>query len=270
MNWGKTLFILSIILIASVLYNYIQISQFYINKLKLSSRKLINSFKITHISDFHSNERIDLDKLFSEIKKFEPDLIVFTGDIIDSKTEDLYLAFKLLENCKKVTENIYFVSGNHETLNNRRKEFLDGLKSNNIVILDDTSVIFEHNSNKINLLGASFFADKEDYNKIFKGLSEENYNLLLSHSPNRPIRYLDNRIDLILSGHTHGGQVRLPLIGGIVAPGQGLFPKYDKGIINLGNTIMYIDSGLGNSVLPIRLFNRVQITNIEIESKPAA
>ncbi len=89
---------------------------------------------------------------------------------------------------------------------------------------------------------------------------------MLSHSPNRPMAYTTGLEDLILSGHTHGGQVRLPIIGSIVVPGQGFFPKYDKGIYELENTTLYIDSGLGNSLLPpLRLFNRIQISNIIIK-----
>lgn len=76
---------------------------------------------------------------------------------------------------------------------------------------------------------------------------------------------LSGKEDLILSGHTHGGQIRLPLIGAVVAPGQGFFPEYDKGIFRINDTILYIDSGLGNSAAPIRAFNPVQISNIIIE-----
>lgn len=266
MNRGLKKILLGLLILSIVffIYNYIQISQFYVNRIKLKSSKLTSGLKITQITDFHSNERINLDKLFYEIEKFEPDLILLTGDIIDVKTKDLSFAFDLLAKTKRITDDVYFVSGNHELLNDLKEELYEGLKVNGITILDDESLVVEQNLNKINLLGASFFADQEDYKTLFEDIKDETYNLLLSHSPNRPIKYLDKKIDLILAGHTHGGQVRLPFIGGIIAPGQGLFPKYDKGIINLGDTILYIDSGLGNSVFPLRLFNRVQITNIEI------
>ena len=89
----------------------------------------------------------------------------------------------------------------------------------------------------------------------------------LCHKPECYIwSFKDYNIDLMVSGHTHGGQIRLPFIGPIIAPGRGLFPKYDKGIIEIEDTILYIDSGLGNRLVPIRLFNRVQISNIMIGS----
>ncbi len=109
------------------------------------------------------------------------------------------------------------------------------------------------------------FATEEDYEGIIKDINQNNFIILLSHSPNRIIHYSKGVEDLILTGHTHGGQIRLPLLGSIIAPGQGLFPKYDKGLFQLKGTPLYIDSGLGNSTIPVRLFNRVQISNITIK-----
>lgn len=266
-NLRRILLWLIILLIVFFVYNYIQISQFYINKLKLSSNKLTKLLKITQITDFHSNEKINLEKLFDEIKEFKPDLIVLTGDIIDSKTRDLSLAYEIMKQSKAITSRVYFVSGNHETNHILSNEFRTGLDRYEISIMDDKSEIIDIDGQKVNLFGASFFADYNDFEAIFKDINEDNYNILLSHSPNRPIKYLNTNTDLILSGHTHGGQVRLPFIGAIVAPGQGFFPKYDKGMMEFGNTTLYIDSGLGNSLYPIRLFNRVQITNITIEGQ---
>jgi len=267
MNWKRLALSLIIISIVFSFYNYIQISQFYINKLKLSSSKLTKPLKITQITDFHSNENINLEKLFNSIGKFEPDIIVITGDLIDYKTRDLTLGFEILKRSKEITPKVYFVSGNHETNHIFAKEFNKGLDDYGIKVLDNVSETIEIKGDKINLFGASFFAEKEDFEAIFRDIKQVNYNVLLSHSPNRPIKFINNSTDLILSGHTHGGQIRLPFIGGIIAPGQGLFPKYDKGSIEIGNTTLYIDSGLGNSIYPIRLFNRVQITNIEVDPK---
>lgn len=266
MNWKRVALSFLIGIILLVIYNYIQISQFYVNKLKLTSNKL-NKLKITQITDFHSNENINLDKVFKEVSKFKPDMIVITGDLIDYKTTDLTLAFEVLKQATNITSEVYFVSGNHETNHRYSKQFYKGLTDYGIKLLDNSTNIVNINGDEINIFGASFFAGGEDFESIFKDIKEQNYNILLSHSPNRPIKYLNKYTDLILSGHTHGGQVRLPFIGGLIAPGQGLFPKYDKGLMKLGNTNLYIDSGLGNSVAPIRLFNRVQITNIEIEQQ---
>lgn len=265
MSWRKNLIILISIILFIWLYNYWQISQFNIKNIKLSSNKIKQPLKIVQITDFHSNELINLDKMFNKISQFNPDIIVLTGDIIDYKTVDLTLVLNMLDRVKSITSKVYFVSGNHETNHNLEKELHNAFVEKGIKVLDNNTVLIENNGDRINLFGASFFAEQSDFENIFENIKEENYNILLSHSPNRPIRYLNENTDLILSGHTHGGQVRIPIIGAIIAPGQGLFPKYDKGIKKLGNTTLYIDSGLGNSVAPIRMFNRVQYTNIEIE-----
>lgn len=266
MFWRKTIIITALLLIMIFIYNYIQISKAYINKIAIKSKKIAKDIKITQITDFHSNKYIDLDKLFKDIIEYQPDIIVLTGDIIDHKTPDLKLAIELVKKATKINSNVYFVSGNHEDRNPLYPEFENIMKKLGIVILNNESTVIDVNGERINLVGVKFYLNREDYNRAIKDIDKDSYTILLSHSPNRPIKYLTSKEDLILSGHTHGGQVRLPFIGAIIAPGQGLFPKFDKGIIEIENTTLYIDSGLGNSVYPIRLFNRVQISNIVIES----
>ena len=265
MKWQRILLILIIITALIFIYNYIQISKVYINKVKLSSGKISKKIKITQISDYHSNKYINKISLLKKIEEFNSDIIVLTGDIIDFKTIDTRPTLELLEDIVKINKNIYFVSGNHEMKSVLYKEFLHDLENLGIRILDNDKTIVDINGQEINLLGLSFYSTKEDYNKVIEDIDNKKYTILLSHSPNRPLSFLSGNEDLILSGHTHGGQVRLPIIGGLIAPGQGLKPKYDKGIYEIGNTTLYIDSGLGNSVYPIRSFNRVQISNITIE-----
>lgn len=267
MKWQRILFVLIIISTLIFIYNYIQISKVYINKVKLNTGKINKKIKIAQISDYHNNKYINKSKLLKKIEEFNPDIIVLTGDIIDFKTIDTEPTLKLLEDMLKINKNIYFVSGNHEMRNLLYKEFLKDIEDLGIKVLDNNKTIVNINDEEINLLGLSFYSTKEDYNRVIKGIDNKKYTILLSHSPNRPLSFLSGNEDLILSGHTHGGQVRLPIIGGLIAPGQGLKPKYDKGIYEIRNTILYIDSGLGNSVYPIRSFNRVQISNITIEEK---
>lgn len=266
MFWKKIILIIALISLVLFIYNYIQISKPYINKINIKSKKITKDIKITQITDFHSNKYINLDKLFENIKEYQPDIIVLTGDIIDHKTTDLKLALDLAKRATKMNKNVYFVSGNHEDRNPLYTELAIKMKSLGVVILNNESTVIDINGVKINIAGVKFYLNREDYNRAITNINVDNYTILLSHSPNRPIKYLTGMEDLIISGHTHGGQVRLPFIGAIIAPGQGLFPKYDKGIIEIENTTLYIDSGLGNSVYPIRLFNRVQISNIVIES----
>ena len=93
------------------------------------------------------------------------------------------------------------------------------------------------------------------------------FNILLSHRPELFDLYADRNIDLIFSGHAHGGQFRIPFIGGLVAPDQGLFPKYTSGVYKQNQSTMIVSRGLGNSIIPIRIFNRPEIVVVTLQSK---
>lgn len=249
----KTYSLLAIIAIF-LIYISIQIKCFKINKVILNNDKISNDLNIVQITDFHNNKLINKNRLIEEIKNIDPDVIFLTGDIIDAKTKDFSYSLNIVKDLMDITEKIYFVWGNHEFRNTRGGEFVEELKNIGVIVLDDENIKCQIANNKINIIGLNFFIDEKDYN------------IILSHSPNRPLRYLNGKEDLILSGHTHGGQVRLPIIGAVIAPGQGYFPKYDKGLFELENSILYIDSGLGNSIFPIRFLNRVQISNVLVKS----
>ena len=264
MDIKKTI-MLALLKILFLIYNQVQISKFKINKVSIESEKLNSEIRISQITDFHSNKNINITKLVKSIRDYNPNIIVLTGDILDSKTEDLSLVFSLVDVINTVKKPIFFVEGNHEGLNPKRDEFLEGLEEKGVIILDNKATMLNIDGEKIRLMGISFFAEREEFQKILDRATPNIYDILLSHSPNRPINYLDDRIDLVLSGHTHGGQIRLPVIGGVIAPGQGLFPKYDKGLVQLEQgALLHIDSGLGNSILPIRFLNPVQISEITI------
>ena len=262
----KLIYLLGLFLILIFIYNYIQISQIFVNELTFRNKKLSKALRITQISDYHSNTHIDLQKLLDSITHFNPHIIALTGDIIDSTTEDIYPTLDLMEKLVNINPNIFFVIGNHELGNKNGDKFISNLKEIGVTVLDNSSQTIEVEGQKISICGLSFYATSNDYQVTMSGIDRDNFTLLLSHSPNRPISYSKGIEDLTIAGHTHGGQVRLPLIGAIISPGQGLFPKYDKGVFNVNNTILYIDSGLGNSVFPIRFFNRVQISNITIQT----
>lgn len=171
-----------------------------------------------------------------------------------------------MKRAKSINSNVFFVPGNHEDRNPLYPKLSLKIRSLGITILNNRSTTIGINQEQVNISGVEFQVSQEEYNKVLKDINSDNFTILLSHTPNKPMEYLTGEEDLILSGHTHGGQVRLPLIGPVIAPGQGLFPKFDKGILMLKNATLYIDSGLGNRLLPVRLFNRVQISNIMVES----
>ena len=95
----------------------------------------------------------------------------------------------------------------------------------------------------------------------------DSFTLLLSHRPELFEIYVNNEVDLVLSGHAHGGQFRLPFVGGSVAPTPGLVPKYDAGLYTEENTNMIVSRGIGNSILPFRFNNRPEVILIELQSE---
>ena len=94
----------------------------------------------------------------------------------------------------------------------------------------------------------------------------QGYTVLLSHRPELFAVYAEQGIDLVFSGHAHGGQFRLPILGGLIAPNQGLFPQFDAGQFTSGQTAMLVSRGIGNSVIPIRINNRPQIVVAELRT----
>lgn len=99
-------------------------------------------------------------------------------------------------------------------------------------------------------------------------LDDSCYTILLSHRPELFDAYVSSGIDLIFSGHAHGGQFRLPLIGGLIAPNQGFFPKYDAGLYSEGKTNMVVSRGIGNSIIPLRFNNRPEVVLVELNREP--
>lgn len=172
---------------------------------------------------------------------------------------------------------IYYVNGNHEAALSQYDELKTGLKSVGVTVLEDETINLEHNGGIITLVGLSDpnFAIRNDVfdetpamvatilNSLME--NENGYTILLSHRPELFETYVSCGVDLVLSGHAHGGQFRLPLIGGLVAPDQGFFPKYDAGLYTDNDTNMVVSRGIGNSIIPVRFNNRPEVVLIELE-----
>jgi predicted MPP superfamily phosphohydrolase len=160
----------------------------------------------------------------------------------------------------------YYVLGNREWRNGNINSFLNGLNERKVMILNNTNIKFPKENFITNLCGIDDpYTGVEDVEKAFDGIDTKHFTILLSHSPDIIMKESHILADLILCGHTHGGQVRLPFIGAVIAPRQGFFPVYDKGLFDIDtDTKLYIDSGLGNSLLPLRFWNRSQMSFITI------
>ena len=255
--------VLILFLTILVVYNYYQVSIYKVHSVGLESNKLSEDLCLCHISDFHSSRFIDLDSLTFDIACFKPDIVLLTGDILDGRARDIEDAIRLVDRLKTLEKPIYFVRGNHENKNPCRDDFLTALTDRKVKILYNQ---VDKISKDLSIAGVEFGLDKKTYRATVDNLDKDSYNIVLSHSPKYPLDYRTGVEDLILSGHTHGGQIRLPFFRFIV-PGKKWFSRTAKGLYSLESGSLYVDSGLGNSFLGLRFLNRVQISNISIKVK---
>jgi predicted MPP superfamily phosphohydrolase len=233
------------------------------------------SVKIVLISDLHSTiYGKDQSVLIEKIKAEYPDLILLTGDIIDDVVP--LTGTELLLSGIKDTAPIYYVTGNHEYMRNDIQEIKDKIESYGVVILSDSFETVNIHDNDMIIAGIEDpYKQKKDtpqYNqndameKAFAGLKDMRvYKILLAHRPENIKLYLKYSFDLIVSGHAHGGQVRLPFINGLYAPNQGIFPKYAGGLYRHGSAVQIVSRGLSVNWLP-RVFNPPELVVIVIEN----
>lgn len=229
-------------------------------------------FKIAHVSDLHNavfgrkNE-----KLLSLIRAAEPDIIAITGDLIDSRHTDIDSALAFVEAAAEIAP-VYYVTGNHES----RLDF-DEIEPRLIAagarVLRNEAEDIGRGGERIRLAGIddpSFIrtggtAEERAAAELEQlGDGGGTFTVLLAHRPELVEVYAEYGAGLVLSGHAHGGQVRLPLLGGLYAPGQGLLPEYDSGLFSLGETQMVVSRGLGNSVAPLRVNNRPELVIVTL------
>ena len=276
----KTICILSGILLILIVWTAWGNAALELNTYTISSRGLPDAFdgyRIAQVSDLHNAEFGDRNqRLLEMLREAEPDMIAITGDLIDSRKTNIAVALAFAEEAVKFAP-CYYVSGNHEARVSEYQELKTGLEAAGVTVLDDAQVKIEVSGESITVIGVndpSFHADylTSDAAVMDRKLSElssedASFTILLSHRPELFDTYVAHDMDLVLTGHAHGGQFRLPLIGGLIAPNQGLFPKYDDGLYSEGNTNMIVSRGLGNSIIPFRFNNRPEVVLIELKGQ---
>lgn len=280
----KKILLLIFSLISMICFFNFQNNHLGITALTFENEKIpkeFNNFKILHISDLHNKEfGSSQEKLIDKTLEISPDVIFITGDLIDSRRtseDELILALNYIKKALTIAP-VYYVSGNHEFRSGFYDEIKEELTRLGVQVLDDSGVTLKKEHAIITLTGLSDISFSTDYGnsylnrsisrKIYeaKSLSEDNFSILLSHRPELISAYADSNIDLVFSGHAHGGQIRLPIVGGIIAPDQGFFPKYTKGIYEKGVTSMVVSRGLGNSLFPLRIFNTPELVVVTLKS----
>ncbi len=235
-----------------------------------------NGYSIVHISDLHNKSfGKNQEYLLKKVRIAEPDIIVITGDLVDRRKYNLDIAMKFIDGAMKIAP-VYYVSGNHEAWSKDYKNISQRLLDYGVKILDDNKVALKEGKYEIEILGlsdpdflTSNYLEGTDLSKLKEELSKLSddslFQILLSHRPELFDLYADANIDLIFSGHAHGGQFRIPFIGGLVAPDQGLFPKYTSGAYVQNQSTLIVSRGLGNSIIPVRILNRPEIIKVTLK-----
>lgn len=336
-----------LIIVAIAVFLHVENNCIEINRIKHSPKNLPEEFsgmRIVHLSDMHSKSfGQNNSKLLDKVKKLNPDIIVFTGDLIDSRRYEEEISSSIMTSLVEIAP-VYYVIGNHES---RREQYDNSLQqkliNSGVKVLRNHGHVIEKKGQRIYILGVDdpYKVNKSYRKKVkdsevlkrninealekitveikkdtlsqgvllkkgkslsqemnstqWKGLSQEaipksledlskettsmkrqglpkegslnknHFTLLLSHRPELIETYAQCSIDLVFSGHAHGGQMRIPFTAqGGFAPNQGKFPKYTSGIHLLGDTALVISRGLGNSSFPFRVFNRPEIVLVEL------
>lgn len=280
-KWNKRqwIFTVAICLILITIWivrdnNQIKLTEYIITSPKVP--EAFTCFEIAQISDLHNTEfGEENSKLLELLSEVEPHMIVLTGDLVDSRQTDIEIALDFVGKAIQIAP-VYYVSGNHEARLPEYEELKMGLTEVGVTVLENQKVQITKDGESITLMGIQdpsfrtdyLFGDAESISR--QAISElqnesDGFTVLLSHRPELFDVYVDTGINLVFSGHAHGGQFRLPFIGGLFAPNQGFIPKYDAGRFDKENTTMIVSRGVGNSIIPLRINNPPELVVVELK-----
>lgn len=219
-------------------------------------------FTDTQLGEYYSIK--DLKKAVNKINNLNPDIVIFTGDLIDnfSKYEDREKVSEILED---IRANIgkYAVYGNHDYGGGAVRNYETIMKSGGFIVLKNSNEKIEYRGKLINIFGCDdALFGKYNVEETMKGIKESNLNILAIHEPDISEKFKEYPINLILSGHSHGGQIYLPFIGPLKK--NILSKKYNRGMYSLKNIKLYVNTGLGNTKMPFRFLTIPEISVFNI------
>lgn len=244
----------------------------------IESDKIHFSIRIALVTDLHSCKYGEEQKtLVSAVNKEEPDIVLLGGDIFDDVISDDNTKIFLQAISNKYPT--YYVTGNHEYWSRRVDGMLDWLRENDIEILDGKTTFININGQLISLSGVDDpdvkrYTEKEkdfydQLEEVGANKDDDLFTILLAHRPAFVDEYLKYNFDLILCGHAHGGQWRIPyILNGIFAPDEGWLPSYAGGLYDFDNSQMIVSRGLARESTRVpRIFNRPELVIIELKAK---
>ena len=226
-------------------------------KIKNSNLSSFYGLKIVHFTDLHYGMSVDDKKLaflVETINKTKPDIVIFTGDLVDRHTkvtdEISKILIKNLSNIES-TYGKYYVKGNHDKAN---KSYDSIMTNSNFKSLTDYDVIYSKDNKSLFISGVNVDESLNKNTTEALNLNNYDYKIFALHYPDKVDEVIKYNFDLIIAGHSHNGQVRLPIIGTIITPDNA--KKYYNPYYKIDNTKLYISGGIGNSVLNFRLFDK--------------
>ena len=224
-------------------------------------------FSDTHVGDFFTTE--DLKKVVDKINEQQADLVLFTGDLMDNAAEYDGSIDEIATILSKIkaTNGKYAVFGNRDYGGGAERFYEDLMESAGFEVLVNSSRTLEVKGTTLSLFGADdALIGYYNSNKTMQGISNDHLNLLLIHEPDLISDFLSYPIDLATAGHSHGGQVYIPFYGPLLT--TALAEDYVRGLYDFGNnrkTLLYVNTGIGNTKVPFRLFNVPQISVFKLE-----
>ena len=229
-----------------------------------------DGFRIVHLSDLHSKTFLrENESVMRELNRLHPDIIVMTGDMIDGGSHpDIGATQRFMEQAAQIAP-CYYVFGNHEHMfsQDRLSPYLDKIAEYGVQYLNNETVQIESKTGQtLSLIGMDDNSLQANILQTRAKEAKDDFRILLAHEPQLlEESYAPTGVDLVFSGHAHGGQIRIPFTGqGLWAPDQGAFPKMTSGVCRADDTTMYISRGLGNSAFPLRLCNHPEIVSVTL------
>lgn len=285
MKFATAVVIVFVLAMIYCVYNYFAMQKITVSNYVVSDKRIKKKIRIVHLSDLHLKEFGEFNgELAKKISEQNPDVVVVTGDMCRRGNKDYTPITQLLEEVVK-TAPVYYALGNHELdyLKDYNDEILREIKRTGTVILDNEIACLEVKGSKLKFLGLSWYEELSEYGINSPEIQEEikllnkfcqgdDYKILLCHYPEyaksrykgKCKEFLNCKFDLMFSGHAHGGLVRLPFIGGVIAPSQGLFPKYDKGIYDFDGFKLVVSAGLGDTGYFFRVNNPPEVVTVDL------
>lgn len=253
-----TLIAVAILLLLYVFF-FLENRRFVLRTETIRHEKVRDAFTAVQVSDLHDlcfgKEQ---SKLLFAIRSAHPDMILITGDLFNRRRKRACRnAFRFVEEAVRIAP-VYFAEGNHEiSLRQTGEQYIETIRRKGVHVLRDEYTDLD----AIRLIGLTQYASPDTLSAF---LDTQKCNVVLAHRPELFPIYAGTGVDVVLSGHAHGGQIRLFGIG-IYAPGQGFFPRFTSGLYREGRSVLYVSRGLGNTIPFPRVFDTPELNVLHFE-----